>query len=96
MTKPKRSSTAIKQYRIADTEHAEGGATLLAESPADAARLYCERECHDVGDGDTVNVTVIDPDGNEYEAAIKVHCVTEYDVSCVPRRGSASKGKRRA
>jgi hypothetical protein len=84
----KRTSTAIKQYRIADPEHALGGATMPGESPEDAVRLYCERECHDVGDGDEINVTVTGPDGSEYEATVDVAVVKEFEVCCLLKRGS--------
>jgi len=73
------------KYTIED-EEAQSPTTIEADDPREALELYVRNECHDVDDGDEVNVEITDETGARFDGTAEIEDVREVHCLVMPKR----------
>ena len=71
------------KFTIKDDRHAKGGTIIEAKSPLYALKKYVRAECDDAGNGDRINVEILDEVGEIWRGTAEIEEVREIHASVV-------------
>lgn len=80
----------MKKYEVTDPEHVDGGKIIAAEDPDEAARMYVDNECDDVGLDEEVEFTMTDGI-KTWNVTVEICRELHVSMSVLPKAKKAKK-----